>query len=192
MPTYLFTFLAFAFPAGLEPISADSHLLFIGLIFIVTFLLPALNIGILRSFGAIRSFHMLTRQERILPFIIIAFVYCFITYLFYSKTRIGLNDNFMRFMIIIDLLAVVATLCTFVSKVSIHSMVAWCIIGILIPLNKLTEVNTLFVPTLLFIVLTGFIMAARVRSGVHSLKEVMWGSIAGLATGISGMYFIFQ
>lgn len=192
MPTYLFTFLAFAYPAGLEPISSESHLLFIGLIFIVTFLLPALNIGILRSFGTIRSFQMATRAERILPFTIIAIVYCFITYLFYSKTRIGLNDNFMKFMIIIDMLAVVATLCTLVSKVSIHSMVAWCIIGILIPLNKLTEVNTLFLPTLIFIVLTGFIMAARVRSGAHSLKQVLWGSIAGLATGIGGMFFIYQ
>lgn len=191
MPTYLFAFLAITFPIALEPIQPESHTLFVSLIFIVTCVIPALLIGILKSFGTV-SFHMLTRRERVVPFFLITLIYCFITYLFYTKTRISLDDNFMKLMVILDLLAIASTVLTFFFKISVHSLVVWGVIGILIPLNKLIEVNTLFTPMLLFVVLTGFIMSARVQIGAHSLKEVLWGAVAGLATSIGGMYYLFQ
>jgi membrane-associated phospholipid phosphatase len=191
MPTYLFLLLSQAFPPALDPIQPSSHLLFIGLIFIVTFLLPVLNLGIMKALGSIRSFQMETREERLLPFTMIALLYIAITFLFYYKTRVSVSDNFLKLMIVIDLLAVVASIITYFYKVSVHSLCAWGIVAIIILLNKASELNSLFYPAIIAIVLTGFIMSARVYLKAHSLREVLWGGIVGLATGIVGMIVLF-
>src|SRR5688572_6106550 len=98
MGTYLFSLLSWSLPVALEPLRPESHLLFIGLVFIVTFLLPVTIMGIFRTFGTISSFAMENRRERFLPFTFIAFVYIFVTYLLYNNARIGLNDNFLKLM----------------------------------------------------------------------------------------------
>jgi hypothetical protein len=191
MPTYLFSLFALVFPGGLEPIPQESQRIFITLIFIVTFVLPVLNIAILKTFGTVTSYQMVERRERLLPFILISVIYMAITYLFYWKSRIGVSDNFMKMMLIIDLLVIVATVTTFFYKISVHSLGVWGLIGILIPLNKITEINALFFPALGVVILAGFIMSCRLALQVHSLKEVLWGAIAGLATSIVGMMLFF-
>ncbi|HEY9489119.1 MAG TPA: hypothetical protein VIQ51_12335, partial [Chryseosolibacter sp.] len=103
----------------------------------------------------------------------------------------NLNDNFLKFMVIVDMLVIVATIATFFFKVSVHSVCIWGLIGILVPLNKITEVNTIFYPTVGVIALAGFIMAARLDAGSHTSREVMWGAVLGLITGVTGMSILF-
>src|SRR5688572_31995843 len=104
LATYLFGLFAFVLPAALDPLKEEGHLNFIFLIFCVTFLFPALNVGIFKTFGSIKTLAMRDRQERIIPFSFITILYIVITYLFYTKTRIGLNDNLLKFLIVIDAL----------------------------------------------------------------------------------------
>jgi hypothetical protein len=191
IPTYLFSFLAWALPTSLEPIGAERQGKFLVFIFIVTCLLPMLNVGIFKAFGSIKSFAMPDRKERLMPFVFIAAIYVAVTYLFYSYGRMNLNDNFLKFMIIVDMLVIVATIATFFFKVSVHSVCIWGLIGILVPLNKITEVNTIFYPTVGVIALAGFIMAARLDAGSHTSREVMWGAVMGLITGVTGMSILF-
>ncbi len=141
--------------------------------------------------GTIKSLEMKERRERILPFIFITVLYIAVTYLFYIKPRIGFHDNLLKFMMIIDALVFVATLITFFYKVSVHSLAAWGMIGILIPLNKVLEDNTLFYPTLFAIVLTGLVMSARLKLNAHTPREVMVGSVFGFATSFAGMVILF-
>lgn len=98
----------------------------------------------------------------------------------------------MKLMVIIDLLVIVATALTYFLKISIHSLTAWGIVGVLIMLNKSSEVNALFLPVIAAVLLTGFIMSARVQLRVHSLREVMLGAVAGIATSILGMITLFE
>jgi hypothetical protein len=191
MPTYLFALFTVVFPAALDPIPAQNHNLFLVLIFIVTFVLPILNAAILKSFGMISSFHMASQQERHFPFILVSLIYVCVTYLLYWKSRIDLNDNFLKLMIIIDMLVVAATLVTFIYKISIHSLTIWGMVGVLIPLNKISEEGALFYPVLVVVVLAGIIMSSRLTIGAHTLKEVMWGSVVGLSVGILGMSIFF-
>ncbi|HEX8039740.1 MAG TPA: hypothetical protein VF490_11340 [Chryseosolibacter sp.] len=191
MPTYFFSMLAWAVPTSLEPITPELHLKFLLFIFIVTCLLPFLNVGIFKALGTIRTLAMRDRRERLLPFVFISGIYVGITFLFYQQVRMTVNDNFLRFMMIIDLLVIVATVTTFFYKVSVHAVCVWGLIGIIVPLNKITEVNTIFYPTLALIALAGFIMSARLVVGAHTPREVMWGSVLGLATGLSGMLIWF-
>lgn len=191
MATYLFTLLALALPSALSPLKPGSHFTFIVLIFIVTFILPVTNMGIFKAFGTIHSFAMKTRKERILPFIFITLIYVVVTFLFYYKVKIGLSDNFLKLMIIIDLLVIVSTIATFFFKVSVHSVGIWGLIGITMLLTKISEVPTLFYAAIALIVLAGFVMSSRLWLQAHSSREVMWGAVLGLATSITGMLILF-
>lgn len=191
IPTYFFLLLWWALPTSLEPIGPELQGKFLIFVFLVTCVLPLLNVSIFKTFGAIRSFAMHDRKERLLPFTFIAIIYIAVTYLFHVHARMNLNDNFLKFMVIIDMLVVVATIATFFFKVSVHSVTIWGLIGILVPLNKITEVNTVFYPTLGVIALAGFIMAARLESGAHDPREVMLGAVLGLVTGFTGMFLLF-
>jgi hypothetical protein len=191
LATYLFTVFTLAMPAGMDPLKDDGHWNFVFLIFCVTFLLPALNIGIFKTFGSIRSFAMEARQERIIPFSFVAILYCVVTYLFYSRTRVGINDNLLKFLIIIDLLVVLAAVVTIFYKVSVHSLAWWGLIGILLPLNKVSEDGALFYPTILAIVLAGFVMASRLQLQAHSIREVMVGAVMGFGATFMAMIILF-
>lgn len=191
MATYLFSLLALALPSALSPLKPESHFLFIILIFIVTFILPVTNMGIFKAFGTIRSFAMKDRRERIIPFLFITLIYLLVTYLLYYKVRIAFNDNFLRLMMLIDLLVIVSTITTFFFKVSVHSVGIWGLIGITLLLTKISEVNTLFYIVIGLIVLAGLVMAARLQLGAHSSREVMWGGVLGLATSLGGMLILF-
>ena len=191
LATYLFTLFIFLFPVALEPLKSEGHFSFLLLIFCVTFVLPALNVGMFKMMGTIKTLEMREKRERILPFIFITILYIAVTYLFYSKPRIGFHDNLLKFLIIIDALVLIATLTTFFYKVSVHSLAAWGMIGILIPLNKVLEDNTLFYPTLIIIVIAGVVMSARLKLNAHTPREVLVGSVLGFATSFVAMVILF-
>ena len=191
LATYMFGLFAFWLPAGLDPLKEDGHLNFVFLIFCVTFLLPALNIGIFNTFGSIKSLAMEERQERIIPFAFIAILYSAVTYLFYSRTRVSFNDNLLKVLVIIDVLVIVATLITIFYKVSVHSMSIWGFIGIILPLNKVSEDGALFFPTLALIVIAGLVMTARLQLNAHTPREVMVGGMLGFAISFASMVVLF-
>ena len=118
IPTYFFTFLAWTIPTSLEPITPELRGKFLLFIFIVTCLLPMVNVGIFKSFGAIRFFAMPERRERLMPFVFISAIYVAVTYLFHLHGRMNLNDNFLKFMIVIDMLVVIATTATLFFRVN--------------------------------------------------------------------------
>ena len=191
LATYMFALFAFSLPAGLDPLKEDGHLNFVFLIFCVTFVLPALNIGIFKTFGSIRSFAMEERQERIIPFSFITILYGVITYLFYSRTRVSLNDNLLKFLLIIDILVLIATIVTIFYKVSVHSMSIWGFIGIILPLNRVSEDGALFFPTIIAFVIAGLVMTARLQLNAHTPREVMVGSMLGFAISFTSMIVLF-
>lgn len=191
MATYLMTLLSYAFPPALYPIKVESRFSFLALLFLLTFALPAINIGLFRLMGVIRSISMSTREERIKPFTLIFLLYAVFTFLLYSKTRLTLDDNLFKLILIIDALVLLSFLITFFYKASIHSAGIWGVIGILLPLNKVVDDGSLFFPTLAAIVLAGLIMSARLMLDAHTPREVLAGSLAGFAVGFLGMLILF-
>jgi hypothetical protein len=191
MATYFFGLLYFFLPSALFPIPQDKQPVFVGVISFMTFVLPALGISMLRTVGAISSFTMLDRRERIRPFFLITIVYLFFTYFFSFKQGLGLEDNFFKFLLIIDLLVIVATAITFYFKVSIHSIGIMGILGVVLPLNNMVESNTLFIPTIVIILIAGLVMSARLQLNSHTSREVWVGALTGFLIGFLGMTFLF-
>lgn len=191
MTTYLLAVLSFVLPSALFPINLESRNSFLVLILLMTFVLPALNISMFRIIGAISSFTMEDRAQRVRPFLLITIIYGFVTYLFFIKSRISIDDNLFKLLLIIDCLVLVATIITLFYKVSIHSLGVTGILGILLPLNKVAENNALFLPTIAWIVLAGVVMSARLQLNAHTPREVLVGALTGFGIGFFGMLILF-
>lgn len=191
LTTYLFAVFAFILPSAWSPVSLENFQKMMLLIFLVTLLLPAINIYLFKLLGNISSLRMYDRKERILPFIFISLVYCGVTYMIMVKTGIDITDNFLKFLVIIDALVVVGTVITFFYKVSVHSLAVSGLVGILLPLNKFSEEIPIFYATLIIIVIAGAVMSARLQLHAHTPREVLVGGVLGLATGFAGMVILF-
>ncbi len=192
IPTYFFLFLSRVAPTALEPVAPVLQPKFLLFIFLVTCVIPVLNLGLIKAFGGFRTFAMPARKERLLPFALISVIYIAVTYMFYVRGSMNLHDNFLRFFLTIDLLIVAATVATFFFKVSVHSVAVWGLIGILIRFNQLTNKDAIFFGIVVVTMVAGVVMAARLQVGAHTLREVMWGAVLGLITGFGGMLLLFN
>lgn len=192
MATYLVLILLIFFPIAVFPLSSSSFRGFLLLIFISTFVFPVLNIFFFKLFGSIQSLSMPTREERVIPFVFIAVLYGVITYLFYSKFRVGLADSIFKILIIINLLVIASSLITFFYKVSVHSLGMWGVIGILVPFNRMTENRELLYPTLVLIVIAGLVMSARLQLQAHKPREILVGGATGFAIGFLATILLYQ
>lgn len=191
MATYLYSLLLFTVPFALAPVNEAQGGRFILIIFCVTFALPALNIGLFRLFGTVKSLTMRNRNERVIPFTFIAILYCAITYLFFSGARMSADDNVIRFLLIIDLLVITAAIITFFYKISVHSLAMGGLLGILLPLNQAADSGVLFYPLLGVIGLTGVVMAARLYLNAHTLSEVLSGAVVGVGVSFLALGILF-
>jgi membrane-associated phospholipid phosphatase len=189
--TYLFTLLSFTIPAMLSPLPEERQSTFILSIFFMTFLLPTLIFSVFKKLGYIESLSMKNRNERIIPFIFVTALYCMITFLFHHQSRLSLDDNLFKLMILGDLIIFMAAVITTFFKVSIHSMGIWGIIGIALPLNNVSENNMLFYPILGLILLAGLVMTSRLQLQAHTPREVLVGTLSGFASGYVGMIVLF-
>jgi hypothetical protein len=188
MATFLVAIMGFYFPVMLS-ISPKNFKIILGFVFCFTFILPVVNIIMFRHFGTISSYTMHARTERIIPFVAIAVIYVVMIFLFFNK--LPLSANFNKLMVIVTALVVFSAAITFFYKVSIHSLAACGIIGILLPLNKAIENNILLWPTVISMVITGFIMSARLYLNAHTVNEVMLGALTGFTIGFAGMLIMF-
>jgi hypothetical protein len=191
MATYLVGMLALLLPSALYPIVEGRHLPVLIFIFLLTFALPMFAVSTLRILGAVKTFTMADRTERIRPFFLITITYCFATYLLSNKTGISTHDNFFKLLLIIDCLVIVATVTTFFYKISIHSMGIWGVLGVIIALNRLSETDMLVLPIVACLVIAGIVMSARLKLDTHTSKEVWLGAVVGLAIGLTGVIILF-
>lgn len=191
MGTYLLLMLAIILPAALYPISRQGQPLFLGMFFLITFLIPALMVGSMRLLGSVKSFMMEDRQERIFPFFLILLLYGVFTYMLTLNNRFGFDDNIIKFLLIIDCMVLVSIVFTLFYKVSIHAIGIMGLVGILIPLNKESDNTVLFWVTLGVLVLAGVVMSARLQLNAHTPRQILVGALAGFLTGFFGMIVLF-
>lgn len=188
LTTYLVTLIGFYFPSFFM-IAAERMRIIIAFIFCFTFILPAVNMIMFRMFGTISTYTLVSRQERLIPFVAIALIYMVMTGMFFFKLPISENLNFL--LLIIALMVSAATVLTFFYKVSVHALALWGCVGILLPLNKAMEQTTLLWPTVLAIVIAGAVMSSRLYLNAHTPRQILLGALAGFNIGFFGMIFFF-
>lgn len=188
LTTYLVLLIGLFFPQMLMIPSQHFRVVLL-FVFCFTFVLPVINLMMLRVFGAISSYSLRSRKERLIPFIGISVIYVALTFLFLY--RLPFSINFIKLIAIVTMLVVASTIFTFFMKVSIHSLAMWGGVGILLPLNKAMEDTTLLWPTAGVIVIAGVVMTARLYLQAHTPREVLYGSISGFIIGFASMLIMF-
>lgn len=188
LSTYMVWVLGWFFP-GLLMVNREVLLPVSGFVFLVTGILPALNLLMFRYFGTITSYFLSDHRQRIIPFFFIALIYMLVTALFYFK--LPLSDNFIKLMIIVTVMVVASAIITVFYKVSVHSLGIWGCVGMMLPLNKAVEDGAMLWPTCIAIIIAGLVMWARLLLNVHVPRQVLVGSLVGLAIGFAGMISLF-
>ena len=185
MTSYLFLILFLFLPVIFQPI--QPSVAFIGLIFVMTFVLPALNFIFFKVAGTIDNLAMPERRQRTLPFLFISILYCVVTFLFHWKVGVAGVTNLLM---IISALVVLSAIITLFYKISIHSAAIWGVIGILLPLHKSSN-GSLLISIIVLIIVAGLVMSSRLMLDAHTPREVLTGSLLGFGTGFAGMLILF-
>lgn len=178
MATYLSAILFIKSPELFTRVVPQAIPQFVLVIFITTCLMPALSIFLLRSFSYISNLELTKRQERIRPFIFIAFYYAASAYLFATKLEMG--PIFMTIMISVSTLIALLLVITAWFKISIHASAIWSGVGFISALivTMGVDVGWYFYAIILA---AGVTSTSRLYLGYHRPKEVWSGSLLGFA-----------
>jgi membrane-associated phospholipid phosphatase len=145
------------------------------LVFLFTFLIPVLLMGILRSAGRIRSFQMEERGERTLPYLVTGIAY-YLAYRYFL--RMGLPSVYALVLLSATAMILVALIVNLRWKVSIHMMGVGGALGMMHGLAGRFP-GEMFGPTVVLLVLAGLLAFSRLYLGSHRQGEVYGGFLAG-------------
>lgn len=188
MATGLVAILYFFAPSVIQPISEKSIIPILLMIFILTYIIPLISIGMLKLTSSISSFRLSNRKERTMPFFFVSIYYALTTYLFANKVVLG-RTVVVIFLAITAVIFLVA-LITIFYKISAHSAGAWGVVGFLLGLYFKYPDNHLYYPILATVVLAGVINSSRLLLNEHDLKEVFWGSVLGISVSFGSIYLL--
>lgn len=158
------------------------------LVFFFTFLIPSYLLYVLYRLKVIKSLTMENLQDRRLPYLMIVILYTIFSYASF------------RYMTLLPEVTVIMTSITFsiscvafISlywQISAHATGMGGVIGSLLALTLKLELGGLLVPVLVVIVLTGFLMSARLYLNAHTPRQIMVGLLLG-AVICSTTLFVF-
>lgn len=157
-------------------------------IFIGTYIFPLVLIFLLKKFGMIHSYHMVSIEERKFPTLLFISICLFLGNWLFKTTIVNLLSLFFigygLFLIFSYLLFY------FKLKISLHTGAFGGLIGFLIYFSYHYKVNLIMALMVLF-VLSGVIASARLRLNAHKVSELLIGFILGLLAQIL-VYYIYS
>ncbi len=174
--THLTALILYTAPELLSRIQPQIHLQFLLIIFLITGVMPAFSIFLLRTFKYISDLELEKRNERVTPFIFILFYYGVACYLF--KEKLEMDFLFNTVMISVTLLIFMLLLITFKFKISIHSAAIWSAVGYLTAM-LITQGLTLNWVYYGLVFCAGLTSSSRLFLGYHSPTEVWSGAFLG-------------
>ena len=180
MSTYLFSIIVWLSPYNVLPVgfSTTGSAVLIALVWITTFLIPALSLFVLKMSGNITSLTLKNREERITPIIYTTVMYGVTTYLFGVKVELGPLISVL--LGISTLLIGLTGLITLFWKISIHTLALGGLIGMLMAINQNTSIPNITVMLSALFVLSGVVASARLKLNAHSPVQVYSGFVLGV------------
>jgi hypothetical protein len=138
-------------------------------------LVPLSLMPFFRYRNIIRSWNIETRKERIIPLLSVSFFYSVTSYIIF---RLQIPLFIKSFIFATALLAIAVSIINFWWKISLHSVGAGALAGLVIALsvNMMIPLTWFLIPVL---IIAGLILSSRLRLETHNPPEVYIGFITG-------------
>jgi membrane-associated phospholipid phosphatase len=172
-------YLLFFFLLSSEPFG-QRQILFLSIIFLGTFVVPAFFLLTLRYTGFISSLNMENRQERAVPFMFTTIFYTLLAYLMIQK--VGYEIQIVLLTGGVALSMCVTTLVTLFHKTSVHTIGVSGLLGFLFSFQVANTSLELLLPIVILFFLTGMVMSSRLYLKAHTPNEVWSGFLIGFGT----------
>jgi membrane-associated phospholipid phosphatase len=185
VPTLIFLVLVLKFPQFLQG-NGGNAVFIIALLFLCTFMIPLLSLGIMRLTKVISSLDIPDRQERLLPFSVVSLLYMMTTYFF--QTRLVVAPFVVFSLAVITFILVLITVISFYFKISAHMAAISGILGAIAAFCFKFPINALLYPLIILVIISGAVASARLYLNAHTPEEVT----GGFALGFSVSFFCFQ
>ena len=181
-PTWMMIILLLS---GITRFTPGNDLNFLAITFALTFVVPALIIVMMKKWHVIDSFEMEDRDDRLGPlFIMILFLY--VTLRFFNK--IQLFSIFSFYLTTVIVVTILAFIITFFWKISLHAL-GWGNLTACLFIMTTASMN-MYLPYFIgSIVISGIVMAARMKLKSHSNAQIYAGFAMGFATVVI-IYFL--
>lgn len=186
MATYSCLVFYFIFPQVFSPIPYDEILGFIGVVFLTTFVIPAISIYFLKVTKRISSLELTRREERVLPFLTITGFYGITTYLLIKKIHI--SDQLSVMMFAVTILIGLILLISMRYKISVHAAGIWGTFGVFsaFAIKYLTTGSAFYLVGLVLV--AGIVSYSRLYLEKHTSDEVWLGTILGFIVCFGAIY----
>ncbi|MCL6261361.1 PA-phosphatase [Aquiflexum sp. TKW24L] len=185
IPTLIFLFLIF----GVPEVSASqfyNQWIILFMVFLTTFMIPALSILSMKLTGNISSVHLYDKEERVFPFSMVSLFYVISTYLFYLKFQI--EPVFILTLGCITICVIILTSITFFWKISAHMTAISGFLAIIIAIALKNQGLNLLYIMLAVIILSGIIASSRLYLNAHDPMEIFGGFLLGFSICFSGFF----
>nr|WP_283774054.1 phosphatase PAP2 family protein [Aquiflexum sp. TKW24L] len=181
----IFLFLIF----GVPEVSASqfyNQWIILFMVFLTTFMIPALSILSMKLTGNISSVHLYDKEERVFPFSMVSLFYVISTYLFYLKFQI--EPVFILTLGCITICVIILTSITFFWKISAHMTAISGFLAIIIAIALKNQGLNLLYIMLAVIILSGIIASSRLYLNAHDPMEIFGGFLLGFSICFSGFF----
>lgn len=156
------------------------HVVWLIIIFALTFVFPVIWLIMMKRLEMIESFHLETAKERIIPFIATATFYLWTAWMFKPSATMKIPPNQLIFFMMLGACAAVF-LGFFINifiKISLHTIATGCLLGLVLAIIRFSTYD-LRLLLLGFILLAGAIGTARLILNAHTQREVYLGYFVG-------------
>lgn len=153
---------------------------------VATIFFPLLVVALLKGLGFISSIFMRTQKERIIPLLATMMCYWWISHVFKNLDaplvlQILLRGAYWSIIVLF--------LCSIFFKISMHTMAAGGMLGMLIVLMIVTPVS-MIVPLVAGILIAGISGTARMLLGAHTQFEIWAGYILGILVMLAAYWYL--
>ena len=193
--TYLFILLFLIAPdlvgvSGLE-LPAIGSLLF--LLFLNTFIAPAVIVYYFKKMGMITSYHVDDVNERRIPYLACTIIYALATYLFGWQLDpiAALAPQISVILASVTFSLVLVTCISFFWKISAHATGIGGLLGLLSGLIIRFDESKLVLPLIAAILIGGWLLSARLSLNAHNPAQIIAGLFCGIITSGLTVYYYF-
>lgn len=159
----------------------------VGLVFITTFLIPALTVIMFKLTKVIKDLHMKDRKDRVLPFMFISIFYLIVSFMIKGQEWMTplMNIAFLA----ITTVVIVTNGITFKWKISAHAAGVFGWLGFVLALQgAYPSGHNLLTPLLLSVAMCGLVSWARLYLNAHTPKEILGGALLGFIVSYGSIY----